>query len=176
MNSTPSLATSSSSLDQALAEIEGMARGAMAAEGARGWWHAARIVRLFGDAGRAMRQQAQHAKYHAERSPEKAAAYRGAMVIVARHSGEALADFDRADGDRADAACERRPGSAARQIKMKKRGPGWMGWMGVEREDATAGVVGVAGAFPAFSPSHPSRSCLPRPDPFPSVFIPFIGG
>ena len=85
--------TASAALDHARAEIERMARAAGTAEGARGWWHAVRIVRLFGSAARASRQCARHARFFSASAPEKAAAYRGAMVILARHTGESLADF-----------------------------------------------------------------------------------
>src|SRR5687768_15857074 len=88
MNAIPSLTTSP--LDQARAEMEQMARAAELPENARGWWHAARMVRLFGNAARAMKQQAQMARFFAKSVPEKAAAYRAAMRILARHTGEAI--------------------------------------------------------------------------------------
>ena len=155
MNAIPSLTISS--LDQARAEMERMARAAVLPENARGWWHAARMVRLFGNAGRAMKQQAQMARFFATSVPEKAKAYREAMVILARHTGEPM---------------------AVREVREKmrrneKRGSGSIGWV---ESGNRGGPVVVAGSSGASHSSYRSRSSLHGPDLFLTEFIPFIGG
>ena len=183
MNATLSLTTTS--LDLARAEMERMARAALRPESARGWWHAARIVRTFCDAGRAMRQQAQMARFFAKSLPEKSAAYREAMRILARHTGEPIAADEAPgcglfqgfpDGDEEGVAV-----TAARSASMKKRkrerkegrGSGSIGWVvsGNER-----GPVVVAGSRGVSHSSYRSRSSLRGADLFLTEFIPFIGG
>lgn len=184
MNATLSLTPDA--LDEARAEIERMARAAVSPDAARGWWHAARIVRLFGNAARAMKQCGQHARFHAASAPEKAAAYRGAMGILARHTGEALADFMTAADGGADAACPVRKtssmaGEGRRAMKtapsnkrqaatangsagivLRKKGPGWMGWTGSEIPGANMTTTRSL-ADSSSCPSYPSRSLVHRP-------------
>ena len=184
MDTTLSL-TAATALDEARAEIERMARAAITPDAARGWWHAARIVRLFGNAGRAMKQCAQHARFHAASAPEKSAAFRGAMGILARHTGESLAAFMAAADERAAAAGASRKtssmaGEGRRAVKtaasnkrraataggsadsaLRKKGPGWMGWAGSEIPGANMTTTRSL-ADSSSCPSYPSRSLVHR--------------
>jgi hypothetical protein len=178
--------SSPNTIDQARSEMERMARAAMSPDSAHGWWHAARIVRLFGNATRALKQHAQNARFFADSAPEKAAAYRDAMVILARHTGESLAAFEVQAreqtfafvDDREDSAVAVKTRSAAnaKTKRKKKRGSGSMGWVGFGTQGERAVVVGSSGEFPSSRPSFRSRSSLHCPDLFPSACIPFIGG
>ncbi|MCW1926534.1 hypothetical protein OKA05_28540 [Luteolibacter arcticus] len=76
------------SLIAATDSMDGQARAAATRDAANAWLHAARIVRLFRSAPRVLRQLRQHAGFTA--SMEKAAAYRGAMEVLARHVDEAI--------------------------------------------------------------------------------------
>jgi hypothetical protein len=182
MNAVPSPNT----LDHARAEMERMARAAMSPDSARGWWHAARIVRLFGHAARALKQHAQNARFFADSAPEKAAAYRDAMGILARYTGESLAvfeaqaceqTFDFVDTrEESELAVKTRSAAKTKTKATKKRGSGSIGWVGFGTQGERAVVVGSSGEFPSSRPSYRSRSSLHCPDLFPSACIPFIGG
>lgn len=177
---------SPSDLDHARAEMERMACAAMSPDGARGWWHAARVVRLFGNAVRALKQLAQHARFHSDSVPEKAAAYREAMAILARHTGESLAAYEAPACEQTFAfadECEEsvrttkaRSSSGKTKTGKKKRGSGSIGWVGSGTREERAVVVGSSGEFPSSRPSYRSRSSLHGPDLFAAASIPFIGG
>lgn len=186
MNAIPSLTISP--LDQARAAMEQMARAAVLPENARGWWHAARIVRTFGNAGRAMKQQAQMARFFATSVPEKARAYREAMVILARHTGEPIVvrevpvgetNFAFADtldeGVEAKVRCsaKKKRKMAREYVGEKRQGSGSIGWVAAGNR---GGPVVVAGSSGASHSSYRSRSSLHGPDLFLTEFIPFIGG
>jgi len=166
MHTSPSL----TSLDTARAEIERMARAATSPDGARGWWHAARIVRLFNHAARVLKQCAQHARFFSASSPDKAAAYRSAIAIVARHTGESLAAHTVANAETADATFT----AAKKKQQKQKSGPGWMGWM--EFDTAGSTTENTSPASSSFQPSYPSRSALQRADSLRSASIRFVCG
>jgi len=75
-------------LQDALAEMERRATGAVSQESSNGWRHAMIICRNGWDVQRKLWQLQYHAKRHQEGAPVKAAAYREAMAVLMEHTGE----------------------------------------------------------------------------------------
>jgi hypothetical protein len=78
-------------LKTAIDAMDDKALAGGATDTGHGWRHAALICRLNWTVPRALRQLQQHAKYHQEGQPEKAAAYREAAALLQTLTGEKAA-------------------------------------------------------------------------------------
>jgi len=78
-------------LQKAIETMEANALAGGVTDAGHGWRHAALICRLSWGPARALKQLRQHAKYHRDGQPLKAAAYREAAQLLESITGEAAA-------------------------------------------------------------------------------------